>query len=115
MISPCTCSADGRAQLLGLMGVQPTLGAPADEVNLEFRELPYFIVSRARLRREGAPSGAGDVAGMQILGANTLGLLVDPRLEDSPADGPQRVFVPWTNVISVSFRTPADLLKGSTT
>jgi hypothetical protein len=114
MISPCTCSADGRAQLLGLMGV-PTMGTPADEVNLEFRELPYFIVSRARLRREGQPMGAGDVAGMQILGANSLGLLVDPRLEDTPAEGPQRVFVPWTNVISVSFRTPSESLKGSTT
>jgi hypothetical protein len=80
--------------MLGL----PT-GEPIGSVELEFKELPYFIVSRAKVRWD--PS-MGDVSEIAIARINDRGLVVNPEIGGDPSEPTRFTFVPWTNIVSLS-------------
>jgi len=92
MISPCRCSVQASQALLSIMGLEKS----ASNVEVEFREVPYFVVSRSR-EKWNPERGDINALDLEIVGEN--GLVFD-------ADGSgRRSLVPWQNVISITLRT----------
>jgi hypothetical protein len=111
MLSACRCSREAEVSLRSLLGI--AAGDPISGVELEFKELPYFIVSRARTRWDPA---MGDINVIQIVRITDQGIVVDPRVmaEDEVAAEPgQLTFVPWPNVVSLSITRAPEGGKGS--
>ena len=83
--------------MAGMTGVRET-GA----VEIEFREVPYFLVSRSR---EQWTEGRGDINAVRVLAVTDLGLIIDPSSEPVGEGGNQakhHTIVPWSNVISLT-------------
>jgi hypothetical protein len=97
MISECLCHPDA-ARSLGHMA-DLRAGTDAVRVEVEFKEIPYFIVKRARLRTPEMMTSSVDLNRIHLVGVTDAGLVFVDDL--SPAAG-TRVFVPWTNVLSIS-------------
>ncbi|MBI1290116.1 hypothetical protein GC173_02565 [bacterium] len=111
MLSTCRCSSQAEASLRTLMGLPEATRIAG--VELEFKELPYFIVSRAKVRWDPA---MGDINVIQIDRINDQGLVVDTRvLADDETDGEpgQLTFIPWPNVVSLSITRAPEGGKGS--
>lgn len=97
MIAKCLCSEQAYDSLIKHLGVSKDQASPLAEV--EFRELPYFFVSRSK---EQWMEGQGDVNAVRISQATDLGLLFDPGANSSQKER-KVCFVPWLNIISLSF------------
>lgn len=101
----CRCTEVAARQLretMGLVGAEAFTG-----IEVEFRELPYFVVSRGRLKQN--PETAQEIT-LPLLRLNERGLVFDSRLPGQ--EGEAVAFVPWQNVISLSI-TRAAGAKGS--
>lgn len=84
---------------------------PFASVELEFKELPYFIVSRSKVKWD--PS-LGDVNLVTLLRATEVGLVVDPEFGESQSgNGMRQTLIPWTNVISLSITRADEGAKGT--
>lgn len=100
MLAPCRCSENAEAALRQALGVR---GRDAiDALEIEFREVPYFLVARSQAKWN--PEASGDINEINILHVNDRGLVVDP---DSSATGPadqavRHTLIPWNNIISLS-------------
>jgi hypothetical protein len=70
---------------------------------LEFKEMPYFLVSRSRENWDFEMRG--DINAVLLVGMTDRGLLVDP----SPKSGREKkvTLIPWANVISLTVTTGA--------
>lgn len=80
------------------MGAEPDPGG----VEIEFREVPYCIVSRSR---ENWGGERGDINALRLLSAGSAGLVVDPDsrpVEGQNNQGHRHTLIPWTNVISLT-------------
>ncbi len=95
MLSPCRCTPEAERELRALFGIpeSETLGG----VEAEFREVPYFLVSRSR--QQWSPEKA-DINELLLIGADERGIYVDP---DSA--GRRMTLVPWPNVVSLTLAT----------
>ncbi len=79
----------------------PSLQGPAGG-EVEFREVPYFMVSRSR---EKWPEEKGDINTVRVLNATERGLVVDPLSETAGSDKTEalrQTLIPWTNIISLT-------------
>lgn len=106
MISSCFCSGEAQARLCDHFGIRGD--AAVAEVQVEFKEIPYFIVSRSRMSWN---PEQGDINAINLLNVNERGIFVDPvSLQGQPAaadGGSRQTFVPWSNVLSLTI-TRAD-------
>lgn len=93
MLSPCRCTAESRSALRAQFGL--AADAPIAGVEVEFREVPYFLVSRSR--QAWSPTSAENINELQLAGLGERGLLVDPD-----GEGKRLTLVPWQNVISLT-------------
>lgn len=73
-------------------------GGGACEGEIEFRELPYFMVERSAMKWT---EGQGDVNTVQIVDATDRGIVIDP-LSESDRAATRHTLVPWTNVVSLT-------------
>ena len=100
MIAKLFCEPAAAKALAAKTGIALTDG-PVESVEVEFRELPYFIVSRSR---EQWTEARGDINAIKVIGASDFGLLTDP--DSTPAGdttSPRRTtLIPWTNIISLT-------------
>lgn len=94
MITKGTCNASAAPMIADLVGEPVAEGA---ELQMEFREVPYFVVSRSHKTWD---FERGDINALRVVGANDRGLVVDPQVD--PADGRRRSLIPWTNVLSLT-------------
>jgi hypothetical protein len=98
MVATCQLSAEAKRSLA------PVFGVPEGSVfgaELEFRELPYCIVSRAKIRWDAT---MGDVNELVLVRLADQGVVVDPEL-GSNATNPEAarlVLIPWQNIASLS-------------
>jgi len=98
VIARCLCEADAAGSIAReIYKAEP---AGTREFEIEFREVPYFIVSRSKQQWMEA---RGDINCVRVVGATALGILIDPA---AGVPG-ERTFVPWTNVLSMTMRPPA--------
>ncbi len=100
MIARIQCSPTASAQLRDACAMPSLAGACAGE--LEFREVPYFMVSRSAANWSDAQ---GDINTIRVLSATALGLVIDPLSETNGGEGTEAVrqtLVPWTNVVSLT-------------
>lgn len=96
MIARLDCSAEALQRLHELAGMGAVSVAGVAEI--EFREVPYFLVSRSR---EQWTEGRGDINAVRVLSVTDLGVVVDPA-SDPRAQAARRTIIPWTNVISLT-------------
>lgn len=94
MLCTCRCSDSSRSSLGEILGVGNS--ANLETIEVEFKELPYFLVSRSRVKWD--TETQGDINEIELLSVTNNGLLVAP---DGPATD-ARTLVPWQNVISLS-------------
>ncbi len=97
MNSPCVIATKALPALRQLLGVDAAESLAGVEV--EFKEIPYFIVARGR---QAWDHTKGDINTVQVLGVNERGLVVDPDAI-TVATPPKRFsFVPWSNILSLT-------------
>jgi hypothetical protein len=111
MLSSCRCTPEAEASLRSIYGLSGS--EPISGIEIEFKELPYFIVSRAKVRWDPA---MGDINVIQLVRISDQGLVVDPRVivEGESSDEPgQLTFIPWPNVVSLSITRAPEGGKGS--
>lgn len=98
MITRCAIPDAAAESLRAAAGLAPN--EPVASAELEFREVPYFIVSRSR---EKWGEDRGDINAIRLVGANDRGLLADPDNASAAEGVPARVtLIPWTNVVSLT-------------
>lgn len=94
MVTPCTIAPEAAKR------IRRALRLPDDSmfesVHLEFREVPYFIVSRSR---ENWDAERGDINTVHLVDVTKRGLIADP---DGSGQGRRLTLIPWTNVISLT-------------
>lgn len=113
MIAPCRVSPNAAFALRLRLGVEGSV--PFSAVEVEFREVPYFLVSRSQAQWS---TEQGDINEVNIIGANDTGLIVDPEaqpLGDDPNQARRHTLVPWANVISLSITRSSDDAGGTQT
>ncbi|MEQ8821279.1 MAG: hypothetical protein RLY93_13645 [Sumerlaeia bacterium] len=106
MIAKVLCTPDAQRKLSELTQLRGGEGIARAEI--EFREVPYFLVSRARTRDSWLESGK-DINAMRVMDVSAAGLIIDPDSEplaDDPNQARRHTFVPWTNVISLTVERP---------
>jgi len=110
MLSSCRCSSAAEASLRSLLGLGA--GDAIASIEIEFKELPYFIVSRAKVRWDPA---MGDINVINLVRITDQGLVVDPRVagDDADSEPGQLTFIPWPNVVSLSITRAHEGGKGS--
>ena len=111
MLSSCRCSSAAEASLRSLLGLNA--GDAIAGIEIEFKELPYFIVSRAKVRWDPA---MGDINVINLVRITEQGLVVDPRVSsdgDADSEPGQLTFIPWPNVVSLSITRAHEGGKGS--
>ena len=96
MLCTCRCNEESKISLLHLF--EMTDHTMLDTVEVEFKELPYFLVSRSRAAWN--PEKQGNINDVELIAVIDEGLLVAPEGTDEP--GFRRTLIPWTNVISLS-------------
>ena len=100
MITTCTSTPEIAARVCDYLGLD--VAPPVAEWELEFREVPYFIVSRSRERWE---IDQGDINTACIVGVNERGLVLDPesgKPERYTSGKQKETLIPWTNIISLT-------------
>ncbi|MBX3729793.1 MAG: hypothetical protein KF858_11460 [Candidatus Sumerlaeia bacterium] len=98
MITRCSVLAKALPRMREVLGLAPE--DPIAALDLEFREIPYFIVSRSR---QGWNEKQGDINTVLLVGCNERGLLADPDNVATTAPVPTRTtLIPWSNVISLT-------------
>jgi len=100
MIAKCHCTKESQTALQKFAGVDSKDFSTLAEI--EFRELPYFLVSRSR---EKWMEGSEDVNAVKLVGANEHGVVFNPGPSNEDS---KRTFVPWQNIISFSFFAEAE-------
>ncbi|MCC5877183.1 MAG: hypothetical protein JJU11_13260 [Candidatus Sumerlaeia bacterium] len=96
MLCTCQCSEASRSALGEILGVGDS--SMLQTVEVEFKELPYFLVSRSRAKWD--PESQGDINDVELVSVTEKGLLVAP---DGAGDAEgRRTLIPWQNVISLS-------------
>ncbi|MCC6548324.1 hypothetical protein IT570_14290 [Candidatus Sumerlaeota bacterium] len=111
MISFCFCSGEAHARLCDFFGFHRDEKVAGVEV--EFREIPYFIVSRSRTAWN---PEQGDINAINLLSVNDGGIFVDSvSMQGQPAaDGSRRhTFIPWSNVLSMTITRAAKGAEGT--
>lgn len=95
MLTQCRLSAQARTALTALLPVPSGMQLSGAEV--EFKELPYFLVTRSRTTWDAEKMG--DINVISLEAVSERGLVVDPQV----AGATQRLtLIPWANVISLS-------------
>ncbi len=109
MLSPCRCSPRAEASLREILAVEDA--DPIDKVEVEFREVPYFLVSRSL---EKWKPEEGDINEITILQFSDRGMVVDAEGR-TKADGSsmRQTLVPWQNIISLSITRAGDGAEGN--
>ncbi len=100
MIAKCQCSAEAARKLREFAVMDSGEGPCVAEI--EFREVPYFLVSRSR---EKWMEGRGDINVVRVINATSLGLVIDPAsesVETQSAQASRHTMIPWANVISLT-------------
>jgi hypothetical protein len=100
MILKCTFSEEAEEDLREALGFYAL--DDLEGLELEFREVPYFIVSRSKASWQ---PEQGDINVIRILSATDRGLIVDPDSRPLPGDPGQahrHTLIPWTNVLSMT-------------
>ena len=100
MITKCTCTKEAGNVLRERVGLEAS--SAEARVEIEFREVPYFIVSRSKDRWDPAK---GDINAVSILAATEDGLIADPDSHPRKVDGSdetRRTLIPWANIISLT-------------
>lgn len=96
MLSTCRCGEASRPPLGRLLGIEDS--SALETVEVEFKEVPYFLVSRSRMQWD--VEQAGDINEVLLVAVSDGGLIVAPDGADVPAG--RRTLIPWHNVISLS-------------
>lgn len=96
MLCTCKCSESSRNALGEILGVGDA--SMLQTVEVEFKELPYFLVSRSRAQWN--PESQGDINEVELIAVSEKGLLVAP--DGSGDENGRRTLIPWQNVISLS-------------
>ena len=97
MLTVCRLSEDAKKSL------QAMFGCAAAGAEAEFKELPYFLVTRSRTAWDAGEKG--DINTILLVAVNERGLVVDP---ERGANEPARLtLIPWPNVVSFSITRPA--------
>ncbi len=91
MIALCCCSPKASGELAAILGSQQVKGY----VDVEFREVPSFIITRSGAQRA---RGNATIAPVEIVSVGPVGLLFEADEQGS------RSLVPWQNVISITAR-----------
>ncbi len=100
MIAPCKLTPAAEAVIRGMLGFETA--APVVSAEIEFREVPYFLVARSR---EKWSAEQGDINEVQVIAANEFGLVINPDNRPTGGDLPQaprHTLVPWQNILSLS-------------
>lgn len=99
MIARVSCTENAARALREFCALPGKAGECGGEI--EFRELPYFLVERSAHRWT---EGQGDVNVVRVLAANDRGLVIDPLSETMEAGkvAGRHTLVPWTNVVSLT-------------
>ncbi len=102
MIAKGRLTKEAAAVLKEMSGIKGS--SSITEAEIEFREVPYFLVSRSRVNWT---EEQGDVNEIQILWASESGLSVDPLNEptkdkDDPTQALRHTLIPWSNVLSLT-------------
>ncbi|MCB2155897.1 hypothetical protein KQI84_13525 [bacterium] len=97
MNAKCLCTPEAARALCQAMGLP---AADVVEAEIEFRELPYCIVSRSR---EQWTEARGDITALQVVAIGDRGLVLDPGSTTSDGqDSARRTLIPWTNILSLT-------------
>ena len=95
MLTLCTLSHTAEIALREIAGL--TAGEPLAGAEVEFKELPYFLVSRSRMTWDFEKQG--DINAVRLDRITDRGLLINPEPESAC---PRVTLIPWTNVISLT-------------
>jgi len=112
MLMTCKPSARAEKELRRLLCLEGQEGLTIVEV--EFRELPYFMVARSRVKWDAASQG--DINVVSLLHVTAEGIVVDPLSQPLPGSDTQAVrhtLIPWQNVISLSITRADSGAKGT--
>ena len=112
MISSGFCTGAAQSRLCEFFGL------PAAEslsgVEIEFKEIPYFVVSRSRTTWN---QDQGDINAINVLNIDNRGLMVDPlSLPGNPAGrevSRRLAFIPWSNILSLTITRANDGAEGT--
>ena len=91
------CRLTHRAKVAIQAALQAPSGQPIHCAELEFKELPYFLVSRSRAGWN--TEEKGNINEILLENVSERVLIVDPDVNDNKC---RRTLVPWANVISIS-------------
>lgn len=97
MLTTCRLSDNAQRALSAEFG-EDAIGA-----EIEFKELPYFMVTRSRTNWNFETQG--DINAILMLDITDRGIMVDPEREGEPA---RKTLIPWSNIISLSIVRGAD-------
>jgi len=100
MIARCVLTDEAAGELRSRAAIAAAEGGKSGE--LEFREVPYFLVSRSM---KNWSEEKGDINIVRVLNATEAGLVIDPTSETAVSGGtqaPRHTLVPWTNIISIT-------------
>lgn len=99
MITRCSLTFEAAEKLREVLGLPKDVEVGA--ALLEFREVPYFIVSRSR---DKWTEEQGDINTVRLMGMNDKGLLADPDNSGKAKLGEvgRLTLIPWPNVISLT-------------
>ncbi len=106
MLSPCRCHPDAHEGLREIFGLAESDAVDTGEI--EFKEVPYFLVARSRSQWQ--PEESGDINEIHIMRAGERGLVVDP---DAGQPGRRQTLIPWSNVLSLSITRAGEGAGGS--
>lgn len=111
MLSPCIVSREAAPALCDLLGFS---ASPGSAVDVEFKEVPYFLVARSRAAW--MPEQQGDINAISIVGVTDRGLVVDPMnalAAESELTGTMRTLIPWSNIVSLTITRADSGAKGT--
>lgn len=96
----CLCAPAAVSRIRQMAGLDAA--AKVGMIEVEFRELPYFLVTRSR---ELWSDDQGDINAVRAIAATEFGLVVDAASGDARSDDKeprQRTVIPWANIISIT-------------
>lgn len=99
MNAKCLCTPEAANALCKALELSCSDAVVAE---IEFRELPYCIVSRSR---EQWTEARGDITALRVVGITERGLVLDPDGEETTPS--RRTLIPWTNIISLTVASAA--------